>query len=123
MASLMELVTSRLPPEVMQKLAGLAGLSAPQAQGALAAIIPPQVYDLGALDTTEAGATRLLRVLKAQPGSVSCAHVLPTVVGVLGREVRERGLTAAGLGTMLRGEREEVRRRSRPCSRRCAAPT
>ena len=54
MASLMELVTSRLTPEVMQKLMGLAGLSAPQTQRAIEAIIP----DPGLLLTEEVRVTR-----------------------------------------------------------------
>ena len=33
---------------------------------------------------------------------------MPVVVGLLGREVRERGLDAAGLVNLLRGEREPV---------------
>ena len=36
--------------------------------------------------------------------------IMPTVVGLLGREVRERGLNAAGLVNLLRGERETVER-------------
>src|SRR5215467_5336301 len=36
--------------------------------------------------------------------------IMPTVVGVLGREVRERGLDTAGLVNWLRGERETVER-------------
>jgi hypothetical protein len=39
MASLMALVTSRLTPEVMQKLAGLAGISSPNAKPAIDAPI------------------------------------------------------------------------------------
>jgi heat shock protein HslJ len=34
--------------------------------------------------------------------------VMPVVVGLLGREVRERGLDAAGLTNMLRGERQTI---------------
>ena len=161
MASLTELVTSRMTPEVMQKLAGLAGISSPNAKRAIDALIPTQLYDLVSMGATEAGANRLLSLLKEHQGTESFAHVLlggdamqsqakagdtlqsavyghdlsrrigsvassigipqgaasslmgmilPTVVGVLGREVRERGLDAAGLVHMLRGERETVER-------------
>ena len=161
MASLTDLVTSRMTPEVMQKLAGLAGISSPNAKRAIDALIPTQVYDLVSMGATEAGANRLLRLLQEHQGTESFAHVLlagdamqsqakagdtlqsavyghelshrigsvassigipqgaasslmamimPTVVGVLGREVRERGLDAAGLVHMLRGERETVER-------------
>ena len=161
MASLTDLVTSRMTPEVMQKLAGLAGISSTNAKRAIDALIPTQLYDLVSMGTTEAGANRLLSVLKEQKGTESFAHVLlagdamqsqakagdalqsaiygddlshrigsvassigipqgaasslmgmimPTVVGVLGREVRERGLDAAGLVNLLRGERETVER-------------
>jgi hypothetical protein len=40
MASLTELVASRMTPEVMQKLAGLAGISSPDAKRAIDALIP-----------------------------------------------------------------------------------
>ena len=44
------------------------------------------------------------------PGAASSLMglLMSTVVGLLGREVRERGLDAAGLVHMLRGERETV---------------
>ena len=161
MASLTDLVTSRMTPEVMQKLAGLAGISSTNAKRAIDALIPTQLYDLVSMGATEAGANRLLSLLKEHKGTESFAHVLlggdamqsqakagdtlqsavygndlsrrigsvassigipqgaasslmgmimPTVVGVLGREVRERGLDAAGLVNLLRGERETVER-------------
>lgn len=161
MASLTELVTSRMTPEVMQKLAGLAGINSTNAKRAIDALIPTQLYDLVAMGATEAGANRLLNVLQEQKGTESFSHVLlggdamqnqakagdalqsavygpelsrrigsvasslgipqgaasslmgmimPTVVGILGREVRERGLNAAGLVNLLRGERETVER-------------
>jgi heat shock protein HslJ len=161
MASLTDLVASRMTPEVMQKLAGLAGISSTNAKRAIDALIPTQLYDLVSMGATEAGANRLLSVLKEQKGTESFAHVLlagdalqgqakagdalqsaiygndlshrigsvassigipqgaasslmgmimPTVVGLLGREVRERGLDAAGLVNLLRGERETVER-------------
>jgi heat shock protein HslJ len=161
MATLTDLVTSRMTPEVMQKLAGLAGLNSTNAKRAIDALIPTQVYDLVSMGATEAGANRLLNVLKEHKGTESFAHVLlggdamqsqakagdtlqsavygndlsrridsvassigipqgaasslmgmimPTIVGVLGREVRERGLDAAGLVNLLRGERETVER-------------
>ena len=47
MASLMALVTSRMTPEVMQKLTGLAGISLPNAKPAIDALILTQVYDPG----------------------------------------------------------------------------
>ena len=113
------------------------------------------------MGATEAGAHRLLSVLKEHQGTESFAHVLlggealqsqakagvvlqtvvygldrnrrigsvasaigippgatsslmgllmPTVVGLLGREVRERGLDATGLVNLLRGERETAER-------------
>jgi heat shock protein HslJ len=159
MASLTDLVASRMTPEVMQKLAGLAGISSTNAQRAIDAIIPTQLYDLVSMGATEAGANRLLSLLKEYKGTESFAHVLlagdamesqakagdalqsavygndlsrrigsvassigipqsaasslmgmimPTVVGLLGREVRERGLDVAGLVNLLRGERETV---------------
>jgi heat shock protein HslJ len=161
MATLTDLVTSRMTPEVMQKLAGLAGISSTNAKRAIDALIPTQLYDLVSMGATEAGANRLLSLLKEHKGTESFAHVLlagdamqsqakagdalqsavygndlssrigsvassigipqgaasslmgmimPTVVGVLGREVRERGLDAAGLVNLLRGERETVER-------------
>jgi heat shock protein HslJ len=161
MASLTDLVASRMTPEVMQKLAGLAGISSTNAKRAIDALIPTQLYDLVSMGATEAGANRLLSLLKEQKGTESFAHVLlagdalqsqakagdalqsaiygndlshrigsvassigipqgaasslismimPTVVGLLGREVRERGLDAAGLVNLLRGERETVER-------------
>jgi heat shock protein HslJ len=161
MASLMALVTSRMTPEVMQKLASLAGISLPNAKPAIDALILTQVYDLVSMGATEVGAHRLLGLLKEHRGTESFAHVflggdamqkqakagdtlqaavyghdlsrrisrvasaigipsgaasslmgllMSTVVGLLGREVRERGLDAAGLVHMLRGERETVER-------------
>src|SRR5262245_53722696 len=161
MASLMALVTSRLTPEVVQKLAGLAGISLPNAKPAIDALILTQVYALVSMGATEAGAHRLLGLLKEYRGPESFAHIflsreamqnqakardtlqaavygpelsrrissvasaigippgaasslmgllMSTVVGVLGREVRERGLDAAGLVHMLHGERETVDR-------------
>jgi hypothetical protein len=56
MASLTDLVTSRVTPEVRQKLAGLAGISSTNAKRALDAIIQTQLYDLVSMCTTEAGA-------------------------------------------------------------------
>jgi heat shock protein HslJ len=161
MASLTELVTSRMTPEVMQKLAGLAGINSTNAKRTIDALIPTQLYDLVSMGATEAGANRLLSVLQEHKGTESFSHVLlggdamqsqakagdalqsavygpelsrrigsvasslgipqgaasslmgmimPTVVGILGREVRERGLNAAGLVNLLRGERETVER-------------
>ena len=43
MASLTDLVTSRMTPEVMQKLAGLAGISSTNAKRAIDAINPDPV--------------------------------------------------------------------------------
>src|SRR5262249_12450552 len=156
MASLTDLVTSRMTPEIMQKLAGLAGINPTNAKRAIDAIIPTQLYELVSMGTTEASTNRLLSLLKEHKGTESFAHVLlagdtmqnqakagdalqsavygnerrrrigsvassigipqgaasslmgmimPTVVGRLGREVRERGLNAAGLVNFLRGER------------------
>jgi len=150
-----------MTPEVMQKLAGLAGVSSTSAKRAIDAIIPTQLDNLVSMGATEAGANRLLSLLKEHKGTESFAHVLlagdamqsqakagdalqsavygndlsrrigsvassigipqgaasslmgmlmPTVVGLLGREVRERGLNAAGLVNLLRGERETVER-------------
>jgi heat shock protein HslJ len=161
MASLMALVTSRMTPEVMQKLTGLAGISLPNAKPAIDALILTQVYDLVSMGATEAGAHRLLGLLKEHKGTESFAHVflggdamqsqakagdalqaavyghdlsrrissvasaigippgaasslmgllMSTVVGLLGREVRERGLDAASLVHVLRGERETIER-------------
>jgi hypothetical protein len=127
----------------MQKLAGLAGISAPNTKRAIDAILPTQGDDLVSMGATEAGANRLLSLLKEHTETESFAHVLlagaalqspaqagdvlqsavygtdlsrrigsvassigipqgatsflmgmimPTVVGILGREVRERGL-------------------------------
>jgi heat shock protein HslJ len=159
MASLIDLVSSRMTSEVIQKLAGLAGISSTNAKRAIDALIPTQVYDLVSMSATEAGANRLLSLLKEQKGTESFAHVLlagealqsqakagdamqstvydndlsrrigsvassigippgatsslmgmimPVVVGILSREVRERGLDAAGLVNVLRRERETV---------------
>jgi hypothetical protein len=47
MASLTDLVASRMTPEVMQKLAGLAGISSTNAKRAIDAIIPTQVMRPG----------------------------------------------------------------------------
>jgi len=76
MASLMALVTSRMTPEVMQKLASLAGISLPNAKPAIDALILTQVYDLVSMGATEAGAHRLLGLLKEHRGTESFAHVL-----------------------------------------------
>jgi hypothetical protein len=167
MASLVDLVFSRMTPEVVQQLAGLAGLSAPDTHRALDAIVPTQVDGLASLGPTEAGARQLLAVLQAHQGPASFAPVLlagealehqakvgdalqtavhgsalssrlgilavfldmpqsavaalmgvvmPVVVGLLGREVRERGLDALGLITWLRGERQPIVR-DRPLAR------
>ena len=64
MATLTDLVASRMTPEVMQKLAGLTGISSTNAKRAIDAIIPTQVYDLVSMGATEAGANRLLSLLK-----------------------------------------------------------
>ena len=76
MASLTDLVTSRMTPEVIQKLAGLAGISPTNAKRAIDAIIPTQLYDLVSMGATEAGANRLLSLLKEHKGTESFAHVL-----------------------------------------------
>jgi heat shock protein HslJ len=161
MASLIDLVSSRITPEVVQKLAGLAGLSTTDTQRALDAIVPNQFDGLVSMGSTEAGARRLLALLQEHKGTESFAHVLlagdamqsqakvgdtlqtavygsdlsrrigsmassigipqgataslmgmimPVVVGLLGREVRERGLNAAGLVNLLRGERQTIER-------------
>src|SRR5262245_5962662 len=78
MASLIDLVASRMTPEVIQKLAGLAGISSTNAKRALDAIIPIQVYDLVSMGATEAGAKRLLSLLKEPKATESFAHVLLT---------------------------------------------
>ena len=159
MASLLDLISGRMTPEVVQKLAGQAGISATDAKRAIDAIIPAQLSGLASMGSSEAGANRLLSVLKEHQGTESFAQVLlggdamqrqakvgetlqsavygndlgqrissmasslgipqgaasslmgmimPVVVGLLGREVRERGLDAAGLVNLLRGERETV---------------
>jgi heat shock protein HslJ len=161
MASLGDLVSSRMTSEVVQKLAGLAGLSATDTKRALDAIVPTQFDGLAAMGSTEAGARRLLAILQEYQGTESFAPVLltgeamerqakvgdtlqtaihgselshrigslassigipqgaaaslmgmvmPVVVGLLGREVRERGLDAVGLINLLRGERQPIAR-------------
>jgi hypothetical protein len=161
MAGLIDLVSSRMTPEVVQKLAGMAGLSTTDTKRALDAIVPTQFDGLVSMGSAEAGARRLLALLQEHKGSESFAQVLlagdamesqakagdalqtavygldlsrrigsvassigipqgataslmgmvmPVVVGLLGREVRERGLDAAGLVNLLRGERETVER-------------
>ena len=164
MASLLDLISSRMTPEVVQKLAGQAGISATDAKRAIDEIIPAQLSSLASMGSSEAGANRLLSVLKEHQGTESFAQVLlggdamqsqakvgetlqsavygndlgqrlssmasslgipqgaasslmgmimPVVVGLLGREVRERGLDAAGLVNLLRGERGTLRGRDR----------
>ena len=159
MASLVDLVSSRITPEVVQKLAGLAGISTTDTKRALDAIVPAQFDGLVSTGATEAGAERLLALLQEHQGTESFAQVLlageamesqgkvgdalqtavygsdlshrigsmasslgipqgaaaslmgmvmPVVVGLLGREVRERGLDAAGLVNLLRGERQPI---------------
>ena len=76
MATLNDLVASRMTPEVMQKLAGLAGLNATNAKRAIDALIPTQLYDLVSMGATEAGANRLLSLLKEHKGTESFGHVL-----------------------------------------------
>jgi hypothetical protein len=76
MATLADLVTSRMTPEVMQKLAGLAGVSSTSAKRAIDAIIPTQLDNLVSMGATEAGANRLLSLLKEHKGTESFAHVL-----------------------------------------------
>jgi heat shock protein HslJ len=159
MASLIDLVSSRMTPEVVQKLATLAGISSTDAKRALDVIVPTQFDGLVSMGATEAGAGRLLALLQEHKGTESFAPVLlageamesqakvgdalqtavygsdlsrrigslasaigipqgavaalmgmvmPVVVGLLGREVRERGLDVAGLLNMLRGERQPI---------------
>jgi heat shock protein HslJ len=161
MASLIDLVTSRITPEVVQKLAGLAGISSTDTKRALDAIVPTQFDGLMSMGSTEAGARRLLALLQEHKGTESFAQVLlggdamqsqakvgdtlqtavyggdlsrrigsiassigipqgataslmgmimPVVVGLLGREVRERGLNAASLVNLLRGESQTIER-------------
>jgi hypothetical protein len=76
MASLTDLAASRMTLEVMQKLAGLAGISAPNTKRAIDAILPTQGDDLVSMGATEAGANRLLSLLKEHKGTESFAHVL-----------------------------------------------
>jgi heat shock protein HslJ len=53
---------------------------------------------------------RLASAIGIPQGAVAAlmGMVMPVVVGLLGREVRERGLDAAGLINMLRGERQTI---------------
>src|SRR5215510_9667258 len=76
MASLTDLVVSRMTPEVIQKLARLVGISSTNAKRAIDAIIPTQLYDLVSMGATEVGANRLLSLLKEHKGTESCAYVL-----------------------------------------------
>jgi heat shock protein HslJ len=161
MASLIDLVASRITPEVVQKLAGLAGISSTDTKRAIDMIVPTQFDGLMSMGSTEAGAGQLLALLQEHKGTESFAQVLlagdamqsqakvgdtlqsvvygsdlsrrigslassigipqgataslmgmimPVVVGLLGREVRERGLNAAGLVNLLRGERQTIER-------------
>ena len=68
MASLTDLVASRMTPEVMQKLDGLAGIS--RRIGSVASSIG----------------------IPQSAASSPMNMIMPTVVGLLGREVRERRL-------------------------------
>ena len=85
MASLIDLVASRITPEVVQKLAGLAGISSTDTKRALDAIVPTQFDGLMSMGSTEAGAKRLLsltpraqghRVLRPSPPCRGC-HAEP----------------------------------------------
>jgi hypothetical protein len=76
MASLIDLVSSRMTPEVVQKLAGLAGISATDTKRALEAIVPAQFDGLASMGATEAGAGRLLALLQKHKGTESFAQVL-----------------------------------------------
>jgi hypothetical protein len=76
MASLSDLVSSRITPEVMQKLAGLAGISPTDTKRALDAIVPTQFDGLASMGATEAGARRLLALLQEHKGTESFAQVL-----------------------------------------------
>jgi hypothetical protein len=95
MASLTELVTSRMTLEVMQKLAGLAGVSSTNAKRAIDAIIPTQVYDLVSTSTTETGANRLLRSTR-RPSASATTWRRPSHSAV--RAGRQSSLTYAGCG-------------------------
>jgi hypothetical protein len=64
-----------MTPEVMQKLAGLAGMSPTNAKRAIDAIISTQLYDLVSMGATEAGAHRFLGLRKEHQGTESFAHV------------------------------------------------
>jgi hypothetical protein len=76
MASLIDLVTSRMTPEVVQKLAGLAGINSTDTKRALDAIVPAQFDGLMSMGSTEAGARRLLALLQEHKGTESFAQVL-----------------------------------------------
>jgi hypothetical protein len=95
MASLTDLVASRMTPEVMLKLAGLAGISSTNAKRAIDAIIPTQLYDLVSMSITEAGANRLLRSTRLPSASVT-AWRRPSPSAV--RAGRQSSLTYASCG-------------------------
>ena len=60
----------------MQKLAGLAGISSPNAKRAIDALIQTQVYDLVAMGARGGRHHRVLGLFKEQKGTESFAHVL-----------------------------------------------
>src|SRR5215510_15787027 len=101
MASLMALVASRMTPEVMQKLASLAGISLPNAQPAINALILTQVYDLVSMGATEAGAHRLLGLLKEHRGTESFAHIFLSGEGMQNQAKARDTLQAAVYGPAL----------------------
>jgi Bacterial protein of unknown function (DUF937) len=75
-AGLLDLISSWMTPEVVQKLAGQAGISAGDATCAIDAIILAQLRDVVAMSSNEAGANQLLSVLKEHEGTESFAHIL-----------------------------------------------
>jgi heat shock protein HslJ len=160
-ARLIDVISSRVTPEVVQKLASLARIGPTDARRAIDGICAAQLDGLVTMGSTATGASRLLDVLQRHSGTESFGHVLaageqlqtqaraggtmqsavygadlgrrtecvasslripqgaasqlmelimPTAVGLLAKEVRDRGLDAAGLGRLLRDDRTTIRR-------------
>lgn len=74
--TLYDSVSSRVTPEVIQKLAQRAGISSDEARRAIDTAVASHVDGLVVMGSSAGGATRLLEVLRRHGGTESFAHVL-----------------------------------------------
>lgn len=99
--TLFDTVSSRVTPEVVQKLAQRAGISGGEARRAMDAIVASHVDGLVTQGSSSTGAMRLLDVLRQHAGTESFAHVLTAGEALQSQATTGRALQAAVYGDDL----------------------